>query len=78
MMRNRNSRLSLAALLAFAMTAGACSCGDEGGGSRAPKPIFDGVVDYEGPDSEVQYLIAFGPQRVSSDGPRGTPLSAGE
>jgi len=71
MMRNRNSRLSFAALIALAMTAGACSCdGGDPAASRSPKlsiPGGNGVVVPTDKDSE--FLVEFGAYAVNERAP---------
>ena len=63
-MRNRNSRLSLAVLLALAMTAGACSCGDTGAGDVGPEASIGKVA--ADPEERAQYLVDFGAVAINA------------
>lgn len=67
MMRNRNSRLSFAALIALALTAGACSCDGDKNTALAPKITVPGLVPVDG--TETEFLIDFGPYATNSESP---------
>lgn len=67
MMRNRNNRLALATLLAFAMVAGACSCGDSNTGNLNGilKPIGNTPGVTPG-DADNQLNLDFGNVSITS------------
>lgn len=65
-MRNRKSRLSLAMLIAAAMTVGACSCDDPGSGAVKGKPNIKGPAVTADPERKADYLVDFGAVAIGS------------